>query len=325
MILDEFEQSKSQLNFLFLDACRNSPKSFSRGINSGLAKAESAKGVLISYSTAPGEVALDGDGRNSPYTKNLVRNINNSNIQVELMLKDVSTQVLEDTKGGQSPWYESSISGNFCFNEINGNCGFPDRDKLNVTGNWDGTWVSDNGVDGGSVRGTLTQNNNSVNGSFNLTSSPCMSSGSVSGSVFNSDIEMLFTSKNSSVEFQGSDITTNGMSGTYVSYGGKCEGDKGTLNMVKQPGGEIWNPGVYTVIDVYWGNKGNNNQKAVIVQLRDTNGFEFEIANNWADGLQDRFKYTSILKGEKIKYSTLGGYTRDWFMNISAVIKKNLE
>ena len=43
-VLDELEQSQSKLNFVFLDACRNSPfRGFSRGISPGLVKTESSK------------------------------------------------------------------------------------------------------------------------------------------------------------------------------------------------------------------------------------------------------------------------------------------
>ena len=87
--------------------------------------------------------------------------------------------------------------------------------------------------------------------------------------------------------------------------------------------GGVWNPGVYTVISVDWGNKGRNNQKAVFIRLRDKNGVEFEVANNWIRGLEDRFRQATMLVGETIKYSTLGSYGRDWFMNISTDISES--
>jgi hypothetical protein len=87
--------------------------------------------------------------------------------------------------------------------------------------------------------------------------------------------------------------------------------------------GGVWNPGVYTVIRVDWGNKGRSNQKAVFIRLRDKNGVEFEVANNWIRGLDDRFRQATMLVGETIKYSTLGSYGRDWFMNISTDISES--
>ena len=87
--------------------------------------------------------------------------------------------------------------------------------------------------------------------------------------------------------------------------------------------GGVWNPGVYKVISVDWGHKGRNNQKAVFVRLRDKAGVEFEVANNWVRGLEDRFRQATMLVGETIKYSTLGSYGRDWFMNISTDISES--
>jgi arsenate reductase-like glutaredoxin family protein len=81
--------------------------------------------------------------------------------------------------------------------------------------------------------------------------------------------------------------------------------------------GGTWNPGTYTVSSVRWGNKGRNNQRAVLMKLKDENNFEFEVANNWASGLDDRYRQVEMLIGQKIKYSTWGNFSRDWFMNIS--------
>jgi hypothetical protein len=130
LILDELEQSQGELNFVFLDACRNSPfRGFSRGISSGLVKSE-AKGVLISYSTAPGEVALDGDGRNSPYTKHLLKEIVKPNITAQNMLTKVTNAVVRETNKEQWPYTTESLLGDFCFKEVNNNCG---KVTVNIT------------------------------------------------------------------------------------------------------------------------------------------------------------------------------------------------
>ena len=121
-ILGGMQSSQSALNFIFLDACRNNPfKAESRGIEQGLARSQDAEGTLIAYSTSPGSTAADGTGRNSPYTTNLLKYINTPNQPIELMLKDVKKGVSNDTNGNQLPWYESSITGNFCFKTT---CGY---------------------------------------------------------------------------------------------------------------------------------------------------------------------------------------------------------
>ena len=75
-------ERETKTNILFLDACRDNPLARnlaramgtrSSAIGRGLAAAESGVGTLISFSTQPGNVALDGTGRNSPYAGALVK------------------------------------------------------------------------------------------------------------------------------------------------------------------------------------------------------------------------------------------------------------
>src|SRR5262245_1003646 len=71
-------------NIIFLDACRNNPlgRNLARAMGTrsaevgrGLAAVESGVGTLISFSTQPGNVALDGSGRNSPFAGALAKHI----------------------------------------------------------------------------------------------------------------------------------------------------------------------------------------------------------------------------------------------------------
>lgn len=67
----------------------------------------------------PGSVAVDGRGRNSPYTKHLLMAIQEPGIQLEEVFKRVRSRVIDDTSGKQVPWEESSLVGSFYFqNEI---------------------------------------------------------------------------------------------------------------------------------------------------------------------------------------------------------------
>ncbi|MDP2805858.1 MAG: SUMF1/EgtB/PvdO family nonheme iron enzyme [Gallionellaceae bacterium] len=114
-IMDVLEESKSRLNLVFLDACRNNPyaRSFRSG-DKGLARVTAPSGTLISYSTRPGSVAADGSGRNGLYTSKLLAQME-SNQQIELLLKRVVTEVKAASQGKQEPWMEGSIEGDFCF------------------------------------------------------------------------------------------------------------------------------------------------------------------------------------------------------------------
>lgn len=114
-IMDILDESKTRLNLVFLDACRNNPfaRSF-RSAASGLARVSAPTGTLISYATRPGSVAADGEGRNGLYTSKLLTQMNSSE-QIELSLKSVVSEVKAASRGKQEPWMEGSIEGEFCF------------------------------------------------------------------------------------------------------------------------------------------------------------------------------------------------------------------
>jgi uncharacterized caspase-like protein len=118
-------------NILILDACRNNPMApkvastgASRGIEgsieagSGLAAPTSlgagstlGAGTLIAFATAPGQVALDGEGANSPFSAALSRHIGTPGLEVQQMLTRVRAEVVAATKSKQVPWSNSSLLG----------------------------------------------------------------------------------------------------------------------------------------------------------------------------------------------------------------------
>ena len=101
-----------------LDACRNNPLA-GRGLRStdgGLAQMRAPEGTLISYATQPGNVAQDGDGGNSPYTKALAQTIRRAGLDVFQTFNEVGLAVKRSTGGQQQPWVSSSpIDGKFYF------------------------------------------------------------------------------------------------------------------------------------------------------------------------------------------------------------------
>jgi uncharacterized caspase-like protein len=85
-VLDKMDSAKTKVNFLILDACRNNP--FHRQFRSkrqGLAEMEAPAGTLIGFATAPGAVALDGEGSHGIYTKHLLSQIAERGLPVEQM------------------------------------------------------------------------------------------------------------------------------------------------------------------------------------------------------------------------------------------------
>ncbi len=111
-VLGQLEITDNRMNFVILDACRNNPltRSF-RSASRGLARMDAPRGSLIAYSTGPGEVAADGAGANSPYTLALAWAMQMPGIPAEKMFKLVRDRVMDATNGDQTPWEESSLTG----------------------------------------------------------------------------------------------------------------------------------------------------------------------------------------------------------------------
>lgn len=119
-------ESEQRTSILFFDACRDNPLArnlaSSMGTRSvregaGLAQQEAGAGTLISYSTAPGRTALDGSGRNSPYTGALVKQMQSSKDHLAEMLYEVRNSVMKSTNGSQVPWDVSALTRRFYFKE----------------------------------------------------------------------------------------------------------------------------------------------------------------------------------------------------------------
>ncbi|WP_231582676.1 caspase family protein [Pedobacter sp. BMA] len=118
-VIEYMQQSKTKVNIIILDACRDNPlPNGFRGINdSGLAPIYAPKGTIIAFSTSPGERALDyGSGRNSIYTGSLLNHISDKNIPIEDFFKRVRTSVFNLSKGKQTSWEHTSLIGDFYFN-----------------------------------------------------------------------------------------------------------------------------------------------------------------------------------------------------------------
>jgi len=116
LILEKMNTAGKGVNILIVDACRDDPfgRSF-RSSSRGLAQMDAPRGTIIAYATSPGKVAADGDGRNSPYTKNLVKAMQQPNKPIEQVFKEVRRAVQEETKNQQTPWENTSLSGDFYF------------------------------------------------------------------------------------------------------------------------------------------------------------------------------------------------------------------
>ena len=66
------------------------------------------------FSTSPGDVAMDGAGRNGIFTTALLKYIN-SDLKIEDLFKKVTGDVRDLSAGAQKPWINASLSSDFYF------------------------------------------------------------------------------------------------------------------------------------------------------------------------------------------------------------------
>jgi uncharacterized caspase-like protein len=120
-------ESKANTNLIFLDACRNNPLTDNLkrnlaavnravSVSRGLARIEpTGRDTLIAFSSAPGQEAADGRGRNSPFTASLLRHMPKPGLEVSVMLKEVTADVRQETNNVQRPQQLSDMSKAFYF------------------------------------------------------------------------------------------------------------------------------------------------------------------------------------------------------------------
>lgn len=110
LVLQHFAQTRDKIYIVVLDACRDNPFGADyRPENKGLSQFDAPVGSLLAYATAPGNVALDGDGGNGLYTANLVRELAVRGTRIEDCLKRVRLNVRLASQGAQIPWESTSL------------------------------------------------------------------------------------------------------------------------------------------------------------------------------------------------------------------------
>ncbi|MEK1930667.1 MAG: caspase family protein, partial [Pararhizobium sp.] len=117
----------SKIALFFLDACRNNPlanrlneeiEGATRSIATrGLAPVETeSAGTMVAFAAAPGQVASDGSGKNSPFTTALIGHLAGPGLEIGTAFKRVIRDVRKATGGKQSPQILSSLALEFYFN-----------------------------------------------------------------------------------------------------------------------------------------------------------------------------------------------------------------
>ena len=120
-LLEQLDNA-APVTIVLVDACRDNPFRMRFGgegrgtaLGGGLAPARAATGTLVAFATAPGMVARDGSGVNSPFTTALLRHIELPGVEVRKLMADVRKEVRELTRGQQIPWEHSALEGEFYF------------------------------------------------------------------------------------------------------------------------------------------------------------------------------------------------------------------
>ena len=130
-VLKRMGDATRRLNIVILDACRDNPftvqarelsRSLSRStgqtpikVGTGLAQSFAPPRTFLAYSTAPGQVASDGTGRNSPYSSALIKALAVPGLKLEDVFKQVRNSVATATQQEQIPWDNSSVFDDFYF------------------------------------------------------------------------------------------------------------------------------------------------------------------------------------------------------------------
>ncbi len=120
--LDRVQRSlegASKLKLIILDACRNNPfeqsmtRSIStRAVSRGLARVEpEGADLLIAFASKAGTVAMDGEGKNSPFATALSRYLVEPGVDVRIALGKVRDEVVAETNRGQEPFVYGSLGG----------------------------------------------------------------------------------------------------------------------------------------------------------------------------------------------------------------------
>lgn len=103
-------------NLIFWDACRNNPyRSWHRGLGQPVyAPVQPSVGTMLVFATEPGKQAYDGDDENGLFTSELVKHINQPDVDI-FELVDRIDRGLEERGFKQPPYLEGRLRGRFMF------------------------------------------------------------------------------------------------------------------------------------------------------------------------------------------------------------------
>jgi tetratricopeptide (TPR) repeat protein len=96
--------SARQLRMVVIDACRNSTFYSDVRATRGMGRNSVTPGILLIQSTQPGNVAQDGDGRNSPFVQAFLETLRSKpKLDIRQLFSGVAGRTVQLTRGDQKP------------------------------------------------------------------------------------------------------------------------------------------------------------------------------------------------------------------------------
>lgn len=115
-IVDLLNRAGTPSKIIFLDACRNTKRAWSRDVNQGLARMEASVGSMIIFATQSGNTATDGDGDNSPFALALINNIRKPDVSCSIAMDNLVRDTYNMTRRTQYPQKTGTLIEDFYFN-----------------------------------------------------------------------------------------------------------------------------------------------------------------------------------------------------------------
>jgi hypothetical protein len=114
-LLAQFEKNPKNINIAILDACRSNPfTSWVRGDAAGFVTLSNTSGTFVSFATAPGSTAADGNTGNGLFTEELVKQMNIPQ-PISSVFMNTRINVFNRSNKTQRPQEWNDLNGEFYF------------------------------------------------------------------------------------------------------------------------------------------------------------------------------------------------------------------
>lgn len=117
-VLERIENSGVETRIVCFDACRDVKTSWTRSAATGLTTIEGNPGTAVICSTRSGQVALDGDSDNSPFTTAFVNALSDRGRGFSDMMSRVVKSTYDITDRRQCPIVNGTLLSDFVFNPV---------------------------------------------------------------------------------------------------------------------------------------------------------------------------------------------------------------